>query len=91
VCPVECHVSGIFEYVMVRVPEDMDIAMAGFPFRAEIVERMLGVSRVACQGLLNFLVDDYIHLHSSFRGTFNYLVEAPLLVEVRWSLEEEFG
>ncbi len=53
-------------------------------------QSMLGVSRVAGQGLRHLFVDDHIYLHASFRSSLDDLVEAPFLIEKCWASQEEF-
>ena len=87
--PVECHVAKILEDVVVGVAHDVDISMAFGAFRTKSTQSMLGMGRVAGQGLLDFLVDNDIDLNTTLGGTFDGLIESPFLIEKGRSSQEE--
>ena len=88
--PVKCHVACIFENIVIWVTQDMDIAVSLLTFRTQVVQGMLGVSRIAGQCLRYFLVHDDIDLDTSFCGSFQTLIESPFLVEKWRSSQKQF-
>lgn len=88
--PVEGHVAHVLEYVMIRVSEDVNVAVAWIALGAQRSECMLGMRRVTRQSLLNLLVDDDIDLHASLSSSLDGLIESPFLVEVGRSTKEKF-
>jgi hypothetical protein len=53
--PVECHISRIFENIMIGMSHDDDVSMAFGTFRAEPLKGMFGVCRIASERSLNVL------------------------------------
>lgn len=79
--PIEGHVAKVLKDIVVGMTENMDVTMARCPLRTKGSQGMLGMSRIAGQGLLNLLVDDDIDLDSTLGGTLDDLVEPPFLIE----------
>lgn len=69
----------------------MDIAVAGRAFGAECSEGLLGMGRVAGQGLVDLFIDDNVDVYATFSSTLQDLVEAPFLGKVRRSAQEKLG
>ena len=90
VSPVQGDVCGIFEDVVIRVAQDLDVPMARGPFRAEAFQGMLGMGRIAGKSLVDLLVHNNVNLHTSFGPTLEHLVQSPFLIEKRRPPQEQF-
>jgi len=88
VCPVEGHVTGILEDVVIRMAHDVDLAVSRRARGTQIAERLLGVCGIAGQCLRNLFVDDDVDVDTSLGGSLQYLVESPFLVVVWRSAQE---
>lgn len=86
--PVESHISGILENVMIRVSQDVNITMTRGTLRAEIAQGMLRVCRVTSESLIDLFIDDHVDLHASLGATLEDMVETPFLVLYRRAAEE---
>lgn len=91
VCPVECHVSRVFEDVVIRMAHDLDVAVSWRPLGTKRLQRMLGVFRIARQSGLNLAIYDHVDLDSGLGAALENLVETPFLVVIRWAAEKELG
>ena len=91
VSPVECHVASVFEYVVVRVAHNANVAIAWLSLLDEAVESILGVSRVAGKRGRNFLIDNDVDLDAAFGSALQDFVETPFLVEVWRASQEKLG
>lgn len=52
-CPVESHISGVFEDVVIGMAHHSDVTMTGCSLGAEITQRMFGVCGITSQGLIH--------------------------------------
>jgi hypothetical protein len=75
---------------MIRVSQDVNIAVAGGALGTEIAQGMFRVCRVTGESLINLLVNDDIDLHAGLGATLEDMIEAPVLVLYRWAAEEQF-
>ena len=65
--PVKCHVSSIFEDVVVGMAHHSDVAIARCSLGAQVTQRMFCVRRITCQGLVDLSmgsVCNFSHLGS---------------------------
>lgn len=87
--PVEGHVAGVLEDVVVGMAHDGDVAMARAAFGTQGVEGVFGVGAVAADGLGDLLVDDDIDLDPGFGPPLQHLVQSPFLVVVGRPSQEQ--
>ena len=70
------------------MPQNLDIAIPGRAFWTQRPQRMLGVSTVAGDSLLDLFVDNDEDLDTGLCPPLQNLVQPPLLVEV-WRASQE--
>lgn len=51
--PVEGHISTVFEDVVIGMAQNSDVAVSRSALRTELMQGMLGMRRIASQGLIN--------------------------------------
>lgn len=91
VSPVEGHVAGILEDVVVGVAQDGDVAVTGGALGTQGVKGMLGVCGVAAHGGGDFLVDDDVDLDTGLCPSLQDLIQPVFLVVKGRPSEEELG
>lgn len=89
--PVQSHVSAIFEDVVVRMAQDLDVSVTRRSFRAETAQRVLRMGRIARQRLVDLLVHNHVDLHARLGAAFQHLIQSPFLGQERRSPQEQFG
>ena len=80
--PIESHIRGILKDIMIGMAQDVDIAVTGGAFGAEIAQRMFRMGRVASQSHVNLPVHDNVNLYASLCLAFEDLIQAKLLIVV---------
>ena len=87
--PIEGHVSGIFEDVVIRVSHDSNVSSTFSALWTQCLQRMLGMGGIAAYGSLHFLIHDHIDLNTSFCPSLQDLVQPPFLVVIRGPPQEQ--
>ena len=89
--PVESHIGRILKNVMIRVTQNMNIAMARCSLRTKIAQSMFGMGGITGESLINLLIDNHVYLNTGFSATLENLIESPFLMLYGRTTEEEFG